>query len=150
MNACVGGLRSTETVEHYKCFKHISALSAPLPCPLRHATIAGKVQLSEEEARQEGEEGRALNVTGEDNQCSASCPAPVTIETKLLRRRGCYVISFSPSSVKESMIYPLSLSPVIHLTILPVRKNNLDTQDRAWSYFQWVCKACFQETEWLM
>lgn len=38
----------------------------------------------QEEARQEGEEGRALNVTGEDNHCSASCPTPVTMETKLL------------------------------------------------------------------
>lgn len=43
--------------------------------PFRHATMAGKVQLSEEETRWEGEEGKAptVNVNGEDNMQCASC-----------------------------------------------------------------------------
>lgn len=47
-------------------------------CPLCHATMAGKVQLSEKETRWEGEEGKSLtvNVNREDNMRCTSCPHP--------------------------------------------------------------------------
>lgn len=68
-------VRSKNT-NHYSSIKYIPTVSTRIhKCPLCHATMAGKVQLSEKETRWEGK-SLTLNVNGEDNMRCASCPHP--------------------------------------------------------------------------
>lgn len=73
-----------KNTNHNWYIKHVPTVSPPAcSCPLFHATMAGRVQLSEADTRWEGVEGKAVTVIvkRKENTHCASCPAPVTKET---------------------------------------------------------------------